>query len=52
LLREYRIDDLHDELLAWLVAQVRSKSRLSAAFWVVMFFPMVFIALLPETFFV
>jgi lipid-A-disaccharide synthase-like uncharacterized protein len=38
--------------IVWLVAQVRSKSRLSAAFWVVMFFPMVFIALLPETFFV
>jgi hypothetical protein len=36
--------------IVWLVARVRSKSRLSAAFWVVMFFPMVFIALLPEKF--
>lgn len=36
----------------WVVAQIRSRSTFSVAFWLTMTLPIIFLALLPEKFFV
>jgi hypothetical protein len=36
----------------WVIAQVRSRSELGLLFWLLMAFPVIFLVLLPEKFFV